>query len=424
MPVAAPRLSAPRSWRAGRAAAGALLLGAAAGAAHAQTAEVLHWWTSKGESAAVQELATAYRKAGGTWVDAAIAGGDNARNTALHRMFGGKPPTVTQFTATRQYHEIIEQGLLADIDAVAKAQNWDALLPEPLKEFVKVGGHYYAVPVNIHNPSWFWYSKAVLAKAGVTAEPQNIDEFFAALDKIKATGAIPLALGGQQWQELILFYTVLHTSGGADLYKRLYRSTDGKVALTPEFKKVLADFKRLKAYTDAGAPNRDWNVTTNLLITDRAGFQIIGDYVKAEFAAAKKVAGKDYGCFPGFGPKAPYVIDGDVFVFPKNKDPRAAAAQQLFASVVMSPATQLAFNLRKGSIPVRTDVELTGTDICTQLGVAALKDPSRHLPSPEQMVSPDKSSAIGDVVTDFWNTRQTVDAAARAMAAAIKIGSR
>ncbi len=399
----------------------AALLSAAPAAA--QRAEVVHWWTSKGESAAVQELAAAYRKAGGTWVDTAIAGGDNARNTAITRMLGGKPPTVAQFNATQQFHEVVDEGLLADIDAVAKANNWDTLLPEPLRAFLKRNGKYYAAPVNIHNPSWFWYSKSVLAKAGVAAEPANMSEFFAALDKIKASGAIPLALGGQNWQEAILFNTVLHASGGADLYRRFYGSTDGSAALTPDFKRVLAEFKRLKDYVDKGSPNRDWNVAAGLIIANRAGFQVIGDYVKGEFLAAAKVAGKDYGCFPGFGPKAPYMIDGDVFVFPKSKDPAVTQAQRLFAGVVTSREAQVAFNLKKGSIPIRADVDMTGADICTQLGLAALKDPSRHLPSPEQLASAEKNAAIGDAITEFWNTNQTVEQAARALskASAIRI---
>eukprot|EP01041_Mallomonas_annulata_P036316 gene36316-59398_t len=105
-------------------------------------------------------------------------------------------------------------------------------------------------------------SGPVLAKAGVTAEPQSMEQFFAALDKIKASGAIPLALGGQTWQEGILFNAILHTAGGADLYRKFYASTDGTVATSAEFKKILSDFKRLKGYVDAGSPNRDWNVAT------------------------------------------------------------------------------------------------------------------------------------------------------------------
>jgi len=392
-----------------------------AGTAAAQTAEVIHWWTSKGESAAVNELAAAYRKAGGTWVDTAIAGGDNARNLALTRMAGGKPPTVTQFNASLQFHEIIEEGLLNTIDAVAVPQGWDRLLPEPLRNFVKVGGHYWAVPVNIHNTNWFWYSKAVLAKAGVTAEPANMDEFFVALDKVKASGAIALSLGGQGWQELMLFNAVLHAAGGQDLYRRFYTSADGAVALTPEFKKVLADFKRLKNYVDRGSPNRDWNVASALIIADKAGFQVMGDFVKAEFEAARKVAGRDYGCFAGFGPKAPFVIDGDVFVFPKSPDPQVVRAQQLFAKVIMSKEAQVAFNRKKGSVPVRADVDMGEVDLCTALGLAGLRDPSRHVPSVEQMVAPEKNAAIGDAITEFWNTRQTVDRAARALAASLRM---
>lgn len=384
-------------------------------------AEVVHWWTSKGESAAVQELAKAYTRAGGQWVDAAIAGGDNARNTTITRMLGGKPPTVAQFNATQQFHEVVEEGLLSDIDEVAKAENWDSLLPEPLRRFIRFNGRYFAAPVNVHNPSWFWYSKEVLAKAGVKSEPANITEFFAALDKIKASGAIPLALGGQNWQEAILFNTVLHSSGGAELYRRFYQSTDGAVALTPEFKQVLSDFKRLKNYVDAGSPNRDWNVTAALIISNRAGFQVIGDYVKAEFLAARRVAGKDYGCFPGFGPKAPYMIDGDVFVFPKTRDPAVRQAQLLFARVVTSREAQVAFNLKKGSMPIRTDIDMGQVDICTRQGLEAMRDPSRHVPSPEQMVSAEKNAAIGDAITKFWNTNQSVDQAARALAKAAAI---
>jgi glucose/mannose transport system substrate-binding protein len=389
-------------------------------AALAQKAEVIHWWTSGGESAAVKELATAYTAAGGVWVDTAISGGDNARNTTLNRIAGGKPPTVAQFNTSKQYHEVVAEGLLNDIDAVAVKQGWDKMLPEPIKKFVKINGKYYAMPVNIHNPSWFWYSKAVLAKAGVTGEPQSMEQFFAALDKIKASGATGLALGGQAWQEGILFNAILHTSGGADLYKRFYSSTDGTVATSAEFKKVLADFKKLKAYVDPGSPNRDWNVATAMLISNKAGFQVMGDWAKGEFAVAKQTAGKEFGCFPGWGAKAPYMIEGDVFVFPKTKDPEAIKAQQLFATVATSPAVQVAFNTKKGSIPIRTDVDMGALDICSQQGVAALKDPARHLPAPTQLASPEKKGLLDDAITKFWNTDQSVDDVAKVLASALK----
>lgn len=385
----------------------------------AQKAEVIHWWTSGGESAAVKELASAYKAAGGTWVDTAISGGDDARNITINRIAGGKPPTVAQFNTSRQYQEVVAEGLLNDIDAVAVKEGWDKFLPEPIKKFVKINGKYYAMPVNIHNPSWFWYSKAVLTKAGVTAEPQNMDQFLDALAKIKATGAIPLAVGGQPWQEGILFNAFLH-AGNAELFKKVYGGNGSAVATSPEFKKFLTDFKKLKAFVDPGSPNRDWNVTTALLISNKAGFQVMGDWAKGEFALAKQTAGKEFGCFPGWGAKAPYMIEGDVFVFPKTKDAEAIKAQRLFATVATSPAVQVAFNTKKGSIPIRTDVDMGKLDICSQLGVNAMKDPSRHLSAPSQMISPETVGLVRDIITKFWNTNQSVDDAAKAFAAALK----
>jgi glucose/mannose transport system substrate-binding protein len=389
-------------------------------AAQAQKAEVIHWWTSGGESAAIKEVASAYEKSGGTWVDNAIAGGDQARSTTINRIVGGNPPTAAQFNTSKQFHDVVAGGLLNNVDAVAAKEGWDKFLPAPILNSIKVDGHYYAVPINIHMPAWYWYSKPVFQKAGITAEPQNIDELFADLDKIKAAGLVPLALGGQLWQERLTFDAILADVGGRDLYLKFYGDRDPSVVQTPAFKKMLASFKRLKNYVDPGSPNRNWNDATSMLITGKAGVQIMGDWAKGEFAVAKQSAGKDFGCFPGFGPKAPYLLAGDVFVFPKTADADAVKAQQKLAAVMTSPTVQVAFNNKKGSIPIRTDVDAGAMDTCAQIGLKALNDTTRHLPSPEMLVSPDTYGSVGDVITKFWNSDQSVDDAAKALAAAIK----
>ena len=393
----------------------------AGGSAHAQAkAEVMHWWTSGGESAAVQELAGAFTKSGGVWVDSAVAGGENARAAAINRIVGGNPPTAAMFNTSQQYLDIIKEGMLNDIDAVAAKEGWDKMLPAPIINSIKVNGHYYAAPVNIHMPSWFWYSKAAFAKAGIAAEPKTPDEMFAALDKLKAAGLIPLALGGQGWQEVITFYSWLAQAGGADLYLKFYKDRDAATVNSPAFRKVLADFKRLKSYTDAGSPGRNWNDPTSLVITGKAGVQIMGDWAKGEFANAKQVAGKDFGCFPGFGAKSPYILAGDVFVFPRTKDPAAIKAQQQLATSMTSAATQVAFNNKKGSIPIRTDVDSSKMDLCAQTGLAIMKDTSRHLANPDALLPPDVMGSVQDVISKYWNNNQSVDDVVKALQNAIK----
>ena len=389
-------------------------------AAAQNKAEVIHWWTSGGESAAIKEIASAYTKAGGTWIDTAIATGEAARAQTINRIVGGNPPTAAQFNTSKQYHDVIAEGLLNNVDAVAAKEKWESFLPEPIINSIKVKGHYYAVPVNIHMPGWFWYSKAAFQKAGITAEPGTPDEFFAALDKLKAAGLVPLAFGGQPWQENLTFQDWLAMAGGPDLYLKFFRDRDTATVASPAFRKVLTDFKRLKSYVDPGSPGRNWNDATSLVITGKAGVQIMGDWAKGEFLAAKQTVGKEYGCFPGFGPKSPYIIAGDVFVFPRTKDPAQIRSQELLATVITSPATQVAFNIKKGSIPIRTDVDTSKMDQCAQTGLTIMKDKSRHLPNPEMLITPDMNGAIVDVITKYWNQDQSVDDAVKALQAAIK----
>jgi len=395
---------------------------AASSAAHADPlkATVIHWWTSGGESAAIKQFADAYNKAGGLWVDNAVAGADQARSTALNRIMGGDPPTAAQFNTSKQFHDIIDQGLLNNVDDVAAKENWDTTFPPSIIASIKSNGHFYAAPVDIHMPAWFFYSKPAFQKAGIAKEPANYDEFIADLDKLKAAGVIPLALGGQAWQEKITFDAVFADVGGPDLYLKIYRDRDVNAVKSDAFKKVLAQFKRLHNYIDPGSPGRNWNDATALVISGKAGVQIMGDWAKGEFVAAKQSAGKDFGCFPGFGPHSPYLVAGDVFVFPKTDDANAVKAQKLLATVMTSSAAQVAFSAKKGSIPIRSDIDDSSLDICAKEGIAIMKDKSRQLPNPEMLTPPDINGALQDVITNFWNKNQSVEDAQKAFASGLK----
>ena len=383
-------------------------------------AEVIHWWTSGSESAAVKALADAYRAQGGIWVDTAIALGEQARAVAINRIAGGNPPTAAQFNTSKQFLDIVDQGLLNNLDEVAKRDGWENFLPEVVLQVIRVKGHYYAVPVNIHNPIWIWTSKAAFKKAGIEAEPKSFDELFAALDKLKAAGLVGLAHGGQAWQDGIVFQAVLAYVGGRELYLKVLRERDPNAILGEPFKKVLLTFKRLQSYTDKGSPGRNWNDATSMLIKGRGGVQIMGDWAKGEFTLAKQEAGRDYGCIAGFGPQAPYVIQGDVLVFPKTKVVAAVQAQQLLASVTTQPATQLAFNIKKGSIPIRGDVDVSKLDLCAQQGMAIMKDKSRQLGNGEMFLTPDQNGALQDILTAYWNNNIAVEKVQKDIATAFK----
>ena len=388
-----------------------------AGAAQAQKAEVIHWWTSGGEAAAITEFAKMYTAMGGTWQDNPIAGGGGAaaRTVTTNRMQGGDPPTAAQFNYGTQYSEVIKAGMLNNLDDLAKRENWDANLPPSIRDAIKVNGSYYAVPVNLHMPYWVWYNKAALARAGVK-EPTNMKELLAAMEKIKGTGVIPLALGGQGWQEGIMFRSVMLANGGRDLWMKVFKNKD---ASSKEFRQALEDYKALKQYVDVGSPGRDWNLATAMVIKGTAAFQMMGDWAKGEFVNAGKVAGKDYGCFMAAGANSPYVIGGDVFVFPKSNKAGTVEAQQKLAAMMYSKEGQVAFNNKKGSIPIRTDVDLSKVDICAQAGVKAMQE-KRLMESEDILLNQDAVGAFNDAISKFWNSNQSVDDAQKALQAALK----
>jgi glucose/mannose transport system substrate-binding protein len=373
-------------------------------------AEVIHWWTSGGESAAVKVFADQFSAAGGTWVDTAIAGGANARTAAINRIVGGNPPTATQFNTGKQFDDLVDNELLANVDAQATAQNWKAVLPPAFLEAVTRNGHEYAVPVNIHGQNWLWYSTDALAKAGVQP-PNNWDDLFTALDKLRAAGLIPLAFSGQGNWERGLFNITMVGRGGRDMFVGFWGKRDVALVKGPEFRKVAETYKRLRDYVDPGSPGRNWNDATALVISGKAGMQFMGDWAKGEFTAAGLTPGKEYGCTVLNDHDMAYVMGGDIFAFPKLKDATQTKAQQLLARVLLEPDTQIKFAEKKGSIPVRLDVDTSSLDVCARKASGWIHDASAQVPANEMLSPPALTGAIQDLISQYWNDpNMTADA--------------
>lgn len=391
------------------------LLGAAASLAilagsafAAEKAEVIHWWTSGGESAAVKVFADQFNAQGGEWVDAAIAGGEAARAAGINRIVGGNPPTAMQFNTGKQFEDLVAQGLLGNLDEVAAADGWAKFLSPVLVKAVSRDGHFYAVPVNIHSNNWLWYNADVLAKNGIEP-PKTWDELFAALDKLKAAGVIPMAQSGDAWTQLLLFNDVVLGVGGRDLFLKIFQDNDMEAIKSPEFKKVAETFGKLREYGDAGQQGRQWNQATGLVIDGKAGFNFMGDWAKGEIIAAGLTPGKEVGCVPGLGNQV-YWIGGDVFVFPKTDNADAQKAQKLLAHVMLEPDTQVAFNAKKGSVPVRADVDTSKLDVCAQEGLKLLAKPDGAVPGTDFLQTPDTLGSLQDAIGQFWTTpSQTPD---------------
>ena len=381
----------------------------AGSAALAGEVEVLHWWTSGGEAKSVGELKKIMQSKGHTWKDFAVAGGggDNAMTVLKSRVVSGNPPAAAQIKGPA-LQEWAAEGVLANLDATAKAEKWDELLPKGVADVMKYKGNYIAAPVNVHRVNWMWANKAVLDKAGIKSAPKTWPEFFAAADKVKKAGLIPVAHGGQNWQDFTTFESVVLGVGGAKFYNDALMKLDQKALTSATMTKSLETFRKIKSYTDAAAPGRDWNLATAMVIQEKAAFQFMGDWAKGEFAAAGKVPGKDYICAAAPGTDKAYTFNVDSFAMFKLKDPGSQKAQADLAAAIMGTEFQEIFNLNKGSIPVRLKMDMGKFDDCAKLSAKDFVDTAKTgglVPSIAHgmAVKPAAEGAIKDAVSQFWN---------------------
>ncbi|TCA42300.1 carbohydrate ABC transporter substrate-binding protein, partial [Rhizobium pisi] len=341
-------------------------------AADVKEVQMLHWWTSGGEAAALNVLKQDLSKEGFAWKDVPVAGGGgDAAMTALKAMVAaGTYPTASQMLGYTVL-DYAQAGVMGDLTETAKKEGWDKSVPAALQKFSVYDGKWVAAPVNVHSVNWLWINKAVMDKIG-GKQPKSFDELIALLDKAKAAGVIPLALGGQNWQEATMFDSIVLSTGGPEFYKKAFNDLDEASLKSDTMKTSFDNLATIIKYVDPNFSGRDWNLATAMVIKGDALVQVMGDWAKGEFVAAKKKPDADFLCYRFPGTEGSVIYNSDMFGMFNVPDDRKAA-QVALATATLSKSFQSAFNVVKGSVPARTDVPDTDFDACGKKGIADLK---------------------------------------------------
>ncbi|MBT5979394.1 MAG: carbohydrate ABC transporter substrate-binding protein [Gammaproteobacteria bacterium] len=401
--------------------AASLVLSFSASQAFADDVEVLHWWTSGGEAAAVGVLKDDLAGKGVGWKDMPIAGGggDAAMTTLKARVTAGNAPTAVQMLGF-DIQDWAAQGALANLNDVAAAEGWDAVVPLALQAFSKHGGNWVAAPVNVHSTNWVWISKSALDAAGGNA-PTTWEELVSVLDAMKANGITPLAHGGQAWQEATMFDGVALSLGNG-FYKSalidLNEDALGGALMVEAFNRMGV----LRSYVDDNFSGRDWNLASAMVISGDAGMQMMGDWAKGEFLKAGQKPGSDFVCIRFPGTQGAVTFNSDQFAMFSGSG--SSAAQEAMASSVMNPVFQSAFNVVKGSVPARTDVPDMMFDGCGKKGMADLAAANAAGSLFGSMahghtVPAGIKNAMYDVITAHFNGEFSAEEAAAEMVSAV-----
>ncbi|NVP57308.1 carbohydrate ABC transporter substrate-binding protein [Rhizobium sp. DBTS2] len=398
-------------------------LGGGVSARAAENVEVLHWWTSGGEAAALDVLKKDLESKGITWTDMPVAGGGGteAMTVLRARVTAGNAPTAVQMLGF-DILDWAKEGALGNLDEVAAKEGWDKVVPGALQQFSKYDGHWIAAPVNVHSTNWMWINKAALDKAG-GKEPQNWDELIALLDNFKAQGITPVAHGGQPWQDATIFDAVV-LSLGNDFYKKAFIDLDPETLGSDQMKEAFDRMTKLRSYVDDNFSGRDWNLASAMVIEDKAGLQFMGDWAKGEFLKAGKKPGTDFVCMRFPGTQGSVTFNSDQFAMFKVAADKVPA-QLAMASAIESPTFQSAFNVVKGSVPARTDVPDTDFDDCGKKGIKDLAEANASGSLYGSMAHGHANpaavkNAIYDVVTRQFNGELSSEEATKELVAAVE----
>ncbi|MBU1307473.1 MAG: ABC transporter substrate-binding protein [Alphaproteobacteria bacterium] len=358
------------------AAIAALAFSTSALALHAQPkTNMMHQWAQGSEAAAIAKLGEMFEAAGGKWEQTAISGHTSNTLAKLRSdVVAGNAPAAVQLKGP-EITEWNQTGQTANLDDLATAEGWDAVVAPELISVMKPTGHWVAAPMNIHRVNWLYSSKKILDELGL-AVPGTWDEFNAACDKIVAAGKICIAHGAADWADTTTFDSVVYGMD-IDLYRKAFQEADTEAMRSQGMIDAFAQLRKMVGYMDSGINGRSWEQSMAMTMDGDAAFFLMGDWTVASANLAGYNEDVDYLCsqtpvnWGGNG----YILNADSVVFFKQKDPDYIEGQQLLAKTIMSPEFQVTFNVAKGSIPSRTDVDLStgGFTQCQQKSQSDLK---------------------------------------------------
>jgi glucose/mannose transport system substrate-binding protein len=371
--------------------------------AYAAELEVTHWWTSAGEAAAIAEFAKVFEEeTGNTWVDSALAGsGTGANPVIISRIIGGNPMGATQMNTGRDAEELIQAGLMRDLtDVVADLDIDSFYVDQELLEPCRFEGGLYCLPINIHSWDWLWLSTAAYEKIGQPV-PANWDEYVASWPALQEADILPFALG-TGWPINGVPGVLMAGIGGVDLVMQVNRDKSADAVRGPEFRKVAEAMDQLRSVVSPETMVPSFGDAGNQLLTGDAAGNIHGDWLQGDLQIAGGVPGEDYECLPALGLGTQLTGGGDSFYFPilpEGTDPAVIEAQTQLARILISPDAQLKFNLVKGSMPIRTDIDLSGANACMTKALALLDN--GLLPSGDFSLSSDTQKQLEDLNLEF-----------------------
>ena len=203
---------------------------------------------------------------------------------------------------------------------------------------------------------------------------------------------------------------------------------DEKALKGPEVKAAFAQVRRIADWMDPNTAAQHYSINLQRFIAGDMGMMIQGGWAQGVLLnAGFKLDDFIIAPGPSDNAKPVFLLNADAFIFWQRKEPDLVAGQQLLAKLMMQKNVQEKYSQTTGSIPVRTDVDLSGPAWSDgQRGAAAalieaFKSKRVLLSLAHNMAQPNQiSAAMINVITEFiHNDKVSPDQAVARLAQAV-----
>ncbi len=385
-------------------------------------------WSSGSDGAAITALGKKFEEKGGIWQHSPVPGfTTDMMNKLRAQIMAGDPPACSQLKGP----EIAAWSKIAptrDLDAIVAAAGYEKVVAPDLAKLHKPEGKWIALPLQIYSTNMLFLSKRAMDKAKADKVPTNWAEFNALAEKMKAGGvAFPVGNGGtraddgQKWEAALAGIS-------PTAYRAAAMNLDDKALKGPEMKASFEQLRKIADWMDPNVGSQHFSTNFKRFIEGDMGLLIMGGWAQGMLLnAGFKLDDFIVAAGPSDNGKPVFLLNADAFIYWQRKEDDLQAGQKLMAELVMDPAIQTMYSQITGSIPVRTDVDLSGAGwsdgqrLTAKLLKDAVASNQAVLSLAHNMAQQNGlTAAMIDVITEFVKNKQvTPDQAVKRMADAV-----
>jgi glucose/mannose transport system substrate-binding protein len=352
-------------------------------------------------------------KSGAKWEHSPVSGfTTDMLNKLRADIIAGTPPAASQMKGP----EIKAWSAIADtvnMNEVVAATDYAENISADLAKIHQQNGNWIAIPLHIYRVNSLYTSKKAMDRIGATAPPKTWDEFNALAARMAETGITPVAHGGLSWTDTMLFEIVL-AGISVDTYRRAIMKLDDQVLRGPEILAAFYQLRQLTRWMDPANAGQHWSVFLPPMMRGEYGFMLTGGWASGVLKRGQFEEGKDFLCSPAPNNTSKPVFDmnADGLIFWDTKNADYLAGQKITAQVAMSKEFNRIFTQINGSIPVRADVDLSGSnfqdcqrDAAENLRGAIAVDQVVMSLGHNMAQSTPVTAALRDVLTEFVHNK-------------------